>query len=298
MRRRVLGRTGLEVSEISLGTVEIGMDYGLGSPHRPKESEAHLLLHGALDLGINFLDTARAYGESEAIIGRALSGKRNDFVLVSKVQVGTRDRMLALTYESLRQLRTDCIDILMLHSAPVEAIEDQGVRSVLSELKQQGAIRFTGVSVYGNDAALAAIRSDFYDCIQLAYSALDRRAEAVAVTAAARGVALIARSVLLKGALTDRSRLLPESLSPLLEGIDSLRQVASRASVSLPELSYRYVLGSGTVQSALVGASSLQEAEQAVAFANAGHLHPEQIAAIAGTHRVDDFYLNPGNWPS
>ena len=74
----------MNVSQISLGTVEIGMDYGIASP-RPDEKEAVRLLHRALDLGINFIDTARVYGESEAIIGRAIAERRKEFVLVSKV---------------------------------------------------------------------------------------------------------------------------------------------------------------------------------------------------------------------
>ena len=77
MRYRRLGRTGFDVSEISLGTVEIGMPYGIaedGEAPPPDEAEASKLLHSALDLGVNLIDTARAYGESEAIIGRVVAG--------------------------------------------------------------------------------------------------------------------------------------------------------------------------------------------------------------------------------
>src|SRR5215472_2980852 len=88
MRYRPLGRTGFNVSEISLGTVEIGMAYGIaedGESPPPDEAEASKLLHGALDFGVNLIDTARAYGESETIIGRALRDRRKEFFLVSKV---------------------------------------------------------------------------------------------------------------------------------------------------------------------------------------------------------------------
>ena len=88
MRYRRLGRTGFEVSEISLGTVEIGMPYGIaenGHVAAPDETAASRLLNHALDIGVNFIDTARAYGESEAIIGRALRNRRQEFFLTSKV---------------------------------------------------------------------------------------------------------------------------------------------------------------------------------------------------------------------
>ena len=79
MNYRRLGRTGLQVSEIGLGTVELGLDYGVpvaGEHLRPPEEHAARLLNQALDLGVNFIDTARAYGASEEIIGRALKGRR------------------------------------------------------------------------------------------------------------------------------------------------------------------------------------------------------------------------------
>lgn len=297
MKLHVLGRTDLRVSEISLGTVEIGMDYGIFGAQRPSESEAGRLLHGALDLGINFIDTARAYGESESIIGRVLSSRRDSFVLVSKVQVADSAAMTASVDETLRQLRTEYLDVLMLHSAPAAVIEDHELRSFLAGLQKQGRIRFTGVSVYGNEAALAAIRSNFYDCVQIACSALDRRPETIAAESEKCGVGLIARSVLLKGVLTNRSSSLPAGLAPLTEAVVSLRCIADDAGLSLQELAYRYVLGTGAVQSALVGASTLHEAEQAVQFAESGPLAEEIRDRIAALPQVNEHYLNPGNWP-
>src|SRR5262245_44496662 len=114
VRKRRLGRTGLEVSEISLGTVEIGMAYGIEAA-KPSESEAAALLTEALDLGANLLDTARAYGDAEGIIGRHLVDRRDEYVLLSKVPVGKRDIVQTTVEQSLRQLRTDHIDIMLVH---------------------------------------------------------------------------------------------------------------------------------------------------------------------------------------
>lgn len=88
MNYRRLGRTNLQVSEISLGTVELGMDYGIpvqGEQRRPSEADAARTLNCALDLGVNLIDTARAYGNSEAIIGRALKSRRNEYILATKI---------------------------------------------------------------------------------------------------------------------------------------------------------------------------------------------------------------------
>ena len=169
MRYRRLGRTGFDVSEISLGTVEIGMPYGIGEDGAappPEEAETSKLLHNALDLGVNLIDTARAYGESEAIIGRVLRDRRREFILVSKVSsyqdqhldsAALRKRITSSVHQSLSLLQTDVIDVMMIHSAPTEVIESGEAGSILRDIKRQGHIRAVGASVYGEEAALAAI---------------------------------------------------------------------------------------------------------------------------------------------
>lgn len=299
MRYHALGRTGLQVSEISLGTAEIGMAYGLGADARPSNAEAARLLHRALDLGINLIDTARAYGESEDIIGGAIAARRNEYILSSKVLVAPGDRVIESVHESLRRLRTGFIDIVMIHSAPVEVIREGEITGTLLNLKQDGLLRFIGASVYGNDAAQAAIESGAFDCLQVAYSALDRRPEnELAGLARQNRIGLEARSVLLKGALTDRSSLLPDDLLPVREAVDRLRKLASAHECSLPELAYRYVLSTGCVQTALVGASNTSEVEQAVRFADAGPLDGTLLQHIRREPELDSYLLNPGNWPS
>ncbi len=301
MKYSRLGRTGCQVSKISLGTVEIGMDYGIAAS-RPDESEAARLLNRALDLGVNFIDTARVYGDAEAIIGRAIAGRRKEFVLVSKVLPfegeAVETRVRDSVHESLRLLKTDFIDLLMIHSAPLAVIERGEVLGVLQKLKSEGAIRSIGASVYGEETALAAIEAGGYDCLQIAYSVLDRRPESRLFTAAeAADVGLVARSVLLKGALTDRCHHLPEALSELKTAVECMAQLAG-GTVTLPEFAYRYVLSQPRLQSALVGAGSVQELEAAVRFQEMGPLSPQLITSIHGIPRPDPFYLNPGNWPA
>jgi aryl-alcohol dehydrogenase-like predicted oxidoreductase len=310
MRYRPLGRTGFKVSEISLGTVEIGMPYGIardGAPPPPDEAEASKLLHCALDLGVNLIDTARAYGESEAIIGRALRDRRKEFFLVSKVLSyhdqkldgdGLRERITSSVQQSLSLLQTDCIDLMMIHSAPTEVIDGGEALAILKTLKQRGHIRAIGASVYGEEAALAAIADGGYDCLQIAYSILDRRPESRTFEAAGRtGMGLVARSVLLKGALTGRSSLLPDTVANLKAAIERVRELAARENISLPELAYRYVLSQSLPETALVGAASSEELRQAVGFAAEGPLPERLVDEIRAAPMPEAFYLNPGNWP-
>jgi aryl-alcohol dehydrogenase-like predicted oxidoreductase len=311
MKRRILGRTGLAVSELSLGTVEIGMDYGIpveGSHGRPEEAEAARLLNHALDMGINFLDTARLYGEAEAIIGRALSTRRPEYVLASKApsfhqedltSAQRKQKIAESVKESLRQLQTDVIDILMIHSAPQEVILQGDALEALRALREEGHIRFLGASVYGEEAALAAIADGGYDCLQIAYSALDRRPERAVLPEAARHqVGIVARSVVLKGVLTYKRRGLPPALRPLIEAADRLEALAGGEVASLPELAYRYALAQSPPHSLLVGTGSLEELEAAAGFVRKGPLSPELISRIREMPAVEESLLNPGTWPA
>ncbi|MCC6858938.1 MAG: aldo/keto reductase [Bryobacterales bacterium] len=305
MERRRLGRTNFPASVISLGTVEIGMPYGLaaeGEQRQVGEAEAARLLHGALDLGINVIDTARVYGESEAIIGRTLAARRGEYFLATKTPVfedaaDRGSRVIASLEESLRQLRTDVVDLLQLHTSGTAWLGAAELADALDELRRRALIRFTGASVYGEEAALAAIRSNRFDCVQIAWSALDRRPETAVLPAAREyDVGVIVRSVLLKGVLTHRSRGLPEHLRPLKEASAALEGIAHSRGLELPELAYRYVLGQSCPLTALVGARSLEEAQAAAAYAGRGPLPGEIVARIREVTVEREELLHPGAW--
>ncbi len=310
MKRRRLGRTGLDVSEISLGTVELGLPYGIPEAGRllqPDEAAAARLLNKALDLGINFIDTARLYGSAEEVIGRALRGRRPEYFLASKVPNfvdehltghALRERIFASVEESLRVLQTDVIDVMLIHSAPVEVILRGEIISALEDLKRKGHVRWLGASVYGEQAALAAIADGRCDCLQIAYNLLDRRPEKqILARACAAGVGIVARSVLLKGALTRRYPYLPESLAALRQAVEQAMALEGTGPDGLVELAYRFVLSQQPPDTALAGASSVAELEQAVAAAARGPLAHDLVTQIAGISIKQESLLDPFNWP-
>jgi aryl-alcohol dehydrogenase-like predicted oxidoreductase len=296
MQKRRLGRTNLEVSELALGTVELGLDYGIGAAERPTEAAAAALLHFALDQGINLIDTARAYGEAERIIGTALKGRRHEYVLVSKVQPRAED-VPRLVEESLRKLQTDHIDIILLHCGNEPSPDDEATRA-LERCRDAGMVRFIGASVYGTAAPLNAIESGRYDCLEIAYSVLDRRPEAEVLPAAeSADIGILARSVLLKGALSTRYRKLPDALDGLKRHVEQLAAIAGSID-HLPEFAYRYVLGRTPPHSALIGTASIDELRTGIGYATRGPLPPGQVAAARSVSVEDERWLNPGLWPS
>lgn len=310
MKCRSLGRTGLQVSETSLGTVEIGMDYGIpveGEALRPAGKETDHLLNRTLDMGINFIDTAWLYEESETLIGRALKGRRSEYILATKVPhfadegltgQSLRQKIEDAIASSLRALQTDVIDLLYIHSVPEEVLQRGEVADILEDAKRAGQVRFIGATTYGEAAALAVLADGRYDCLQIAYNALDRLLEErVMPLAQEKGVGLVIRSVLLKGALTYRHAHLPAELGALKSAVAQLESLADAKGISLPELAYRFVLAHPAVSSALVGTGRLSELEMVLAYAEAGPLSPSLLAQVNSIEIKDTSQVNPGNWP-
>lgn len=308
MKLRRLGNTQMYASEIALGTVELGLDYGIpgdGGHLRPSETEAIRVLNHALDCGISFIDTARAYGNSEELIGKALGRRRNEYVLATKLcplqasdldALDLNNRIRESVETSLRMLQTDCIDLLMLHSAPTEVIQRADtIFEPLRKWQQAGHIRHLGATVYGETGAVALERGGF-DCLQIAYNVLDRTPEAnLLSTATKNGVGIVVRSVLLKGALTSRYRDLPESLHVLKDAVCALETLAQSAGITLPELAFRYVLLNPHLIT-LCGTARSEELVSAVEYADHGPLDEDLINEIRKIEIDEPKWLNPGNW--
>jgi aryl-alcohol dehydrogenase-like predicted oxidoreductase len=308
MKQHFLKSLGSTVPQIALGTVELGLPYGFGldgEAAKPTFDQAAHLVHAALDSGIRFIDTARAYGDSEDILGRCLQGRRGDVVLATKVGPlqleGRTDAEIAAAItasveQSLRALRTDSVDWLMLHSLTLEQLHQlPRFLGTFEKLREQGKFRVFGASIY-NDALDASLETSAFACIQLPGSALDRRAEHALSRNEGRGKDFIFRSVLLRGALTDRYHAVPASMKPLRSAIESLHGLAARAGISLTELAYRYAAEADGLM--LVGTASIEELKQAIAFVERGPLSVEMLEEIRSMECLEDRFLNPAQWPA
>jgi aryl-alcohol dehydrogenase-like predicted oxidoreductase len=306
MKPRNLKSLGVEVPQVALGTVELGLPYGFGldgETTQPTRGEAARLVHAALDLGIRFIDTARAYGSSEEILGYCLAGRRSGLVLATKVgplQLDGRTageivaNITASVEQSLRALQTDSVDWLMLHSLTLEQIHQlHRFIEPLERLRQQGKFRALGASIYA-DALNDAVEVSEFACLQIPASVIDRRSESILARNSSHSKDFVFRSVLLRGALTERYQSIPASMEPLHSAIRHLDRLATEAGISLTELAYRYVADADGLM--LVGTASITELEQAIKFVERGPLDAELVEAIRSMECLDDRYLNPARW--
>ncbi|MEW6749433.1 MAG: aldo/keto reductase [Candidatus Latescibacterota bacterium] len=298
MRYRTLGKTGLRVSELSLGGLFVSSVGGAFEQGRAA-------IRRALDLGVNYVDTAPGYADSEEVLGRALEGETRPLVLSTKV--GGRPRpfepqnaaqLRQSVEESLRLLRRESVDILMIHEpdrpgqydwwSDPEAYKGP-VLQVLDELQARGLIRFTGLGGTTAYEIVPILETGRFDVLLTAfnYSLLWREAEHAVLPAAARlGMGIVVGSPLQQGALARRWDAEVEGgarwLSPPRRAqYRALYRLLDEAGMSVAEMGLRFVLSNPAVSCTLMGARSAGEVEENVAAVEKGPLPPDLLERLA-----------------
>lgn len=227
--RRILGRTGLSVSPIGFGGFKIGRNQGIkydSAYDLPTEEAAEALLNAVLDLGIDLVDTAPAYGTSEERIGRALAARRGEFTLTSKVGETWEDGRGRFDFSStaidrsldrsLRRLRTDRIDVVFVHSDgnDLEIIERGDTLETLVRRRDAGdigAIGFSGKTVPGHQAA---IDTGLVDCLMVEYHSMDESQRVIIDQAASMNIGVLVKKGLASGRLRP-DQAIPHCLAPV-----------------------------------------------------------------------------------
>jgi aryl-alcohol dehydrogenase-like predicted oxidoreductase len=291
MNFRKLGRTGLNVSEIGFGAWAIGGSWGPQS-----ENDSTAALNRALDLGVNFIDTAAGYGDgrSERIIAGVLKGRREDVIVATKTPPAAgpwppspyclsaeryAEKYLRATLEErLRNLGTDRIDLLQLHTWTRAWNRRPEPFEVLRKLKEEGKIRFVGVSTPEQDqnSVIDLMRGGWVDVVQVIYNIFEQEPAAELLpTAADTGVGIIVRVVFDEGALTGkwtRETQFPEGdfRRSYFEGdrlgrsVERARRVAAElgeSGYSLPQAAIKFALAHPAVGTVIPGMRNPRQAE-------------------------------------
>jgi len=209
-----LAGTGLDISPIGFGAFKIGRNEKIKYPSHydlPTQQDVDRILHGVLDMGVNLIDTAPAYGLSEERIGKSISGRRDKFVLSTKTGENFEDGESEYDYSaagtrlslarSLKRLRTDYLDLVFVHSNGRDQFiqEQTDVVETLLELKKQGLIRAIGFS--GKQIAGARMALEWADVIMVEYHMGDTSHADVIAEAARRRVGVIVKKGLASGHL-------------------------------------------------------------------------------------------------
>jgi aryl-alcohol dehydrogenase (NADP+) len=302
MELRVLGRSGVRVSELCLGAMMFGA-WG-----NPDHDDCIAMMHAAFDAGVNFVDTADVYsaGESEEIVGKAVRGRRDDIVIATKFMGtmgkapnagdGSRRWIMRACEDSLRRIGTDHVDLYQMHRPSNLADIDEAL-GALSDLVHQGKVRMLGHSTFPADYIVEAqwvaekrVRERFVS-EQPPYSILVRGIERFVLPACERyGIGVIPWSPLAGGWLTGRYRrgqpVDPDSrlargfgrapARPLedpanqgrLDAVEQLVPIAAAAGVSMTHMAHAFVLEHPAITSAIIGPRTRAQLDDALAGAD------------------------------
>jgi len=286
--KRILGRTGLPVTTLGFGALELrGMVSGVGRPLMPGQPER--ILNAVLDAGINYIDVAVDYGEAEAHIGRCIASRRQEFFLASKcgcpldvtkftpserTRFGvplprlhdySRKNIIDAVHQSLRRMQTDYLDVVQFHFSPAKAVlEHEGAIETLHDLQRAGKIRFLGCSSILPHLT-DHIAMGVFDVFQIPYSALQPEHEAAITAAAKAGAGIVIRGSVARGepgagqGSADVWQLWEKAkMDELLEGM------------SATEFMLRFTITNPDVHTAIVGTL------------NPAHLHENITAVLQG----------------
>ena len=244
MEYRILGKTGLRVSRMGFGGIPI---------QRIDAEGTKTIMHAMLDMGINYIDSARGYSVSEEYIGYGLEGIREHFVLATKSMARTAQAMAADIDISLKNFRTDWIDIYQMHNPSLQELEavqaPGGALEALQEARAAGKIRHIGITCHSAKVFEAALELPWVETVMFPYNIVETQGEKLVKRAYEKNVGFIAMKPLAGGAIEDAA------------------------------LAMRYLAADKYVTLAIPGMASIEELKQnAQAFSNDAPLTPEELA--------------------
>jgi aryl-alcohol dehydrogenase-like predicted oxidoreductase len=304
-----LGKTGLPVSKIGLGTVEIGLPYGIGVKDLPTDAEAERILKSAVEMGVTYIDTARGYGVAEERIGKfgisqlegVVVGTKCGQFLKNEPDLHGADLEKRIREDidtSRRYLKQDQLQLVQLHNELPDYTDFRELIEILQKVKNEGKVAHVGVATRGEEAPLAAFATGFLETSQLAYSILDQRmAKRVLPDAQKKNVGVINRSVLLKGALTPAADKLPDQLAPLKANARQAAEVAAELGIDLPTLAIRFAASHPAISTILIGTIEPKHLETALAAVADGPLPQEILEKLYRLGIDDPIQVDPGQWP-
>ena len=226
MEYRVLGKTGLNISRLGFGGIPI---------QRIDAEGTKVLIHQLKEAGVNFIDTARGYTVSEEYLGYALEGIRENFVLATKSMSRTKEAMAADIDVSLKNLRTDYIDLYQIHNATPEQLQQVaapgGALEALLEAKAAGKIGHIGLTAHSLDTFKMGLEMDWVETIMFPYNIVETQAEALVKACGQKNIGFICMKPLAGGALEDATLALryicaDENVSVVIPGMAEPKELA------------------------------------------------------------------------
>jgi aryl-alcohol dehydrogenase-like predicted oxidoreductase len=256
------------ISKMTLGTVQLGLNYGIANKEgKPDQEKAFRILDSALASGINCLDTAADYGDSEKVIGEYLHSvnKRSELFIVTKLKLGNipapeiETRMRRSVENSLKNLRTDYLDILLLHDANDFSGCENEITAVMEKLLSEGTIRMAGASCYNYREIEPMLGEEIYHAFQIPVNLLDMRITRSPAAEKLMNRLIFARSVYLQGLFFMDPSGLKGNLREIEPFLIKINEISEEFSIPVDKLAVCYVSSLSYINSLVVGADNPEQ---------------------------------------
>lgn len=288
-------------NRLILGTVQLGLDYGINNHiGKPTLDEALKILDQAYDAGITRLDTAEAYGNAQEIIGTFHKTGKKRFRIITKFSPKTlsKESFQEHVERSISILNADKLEAYMFHSySDYQQFPNELI--ILRSLKNRNLLEKIGVSVYTNKEALQLLEKDNgIDLIQLPFNLLDNlyQRKEVLDKAKKKGVEIHARSVFLQGLFMKKRSGIDPSLNKLVPYLKVLDSLAVESKTPIEAIAIKYALQSDLIHGILFGVDSLEQLKRNISFAKDYSLSIEDLERINNIKVSEIELLNPVNW--
>jgi aryl-alcohol dehydrogenase-like predicted oxidoreductase len=280
MEKRTLGKTDLEVTRLAFGGARIGFE-------EVTDQQVEQLLNGFLDSGATLLDTAACYDDSEELVGKFVSHRRDEYVLASKCghvagdatgEAWTAETISESIDRSLQRLKTDRIDLMQLHSCSAEVLEKGEAIEAVLKAKEAGKVRYIGYSGDGENA-LHAIRMGVFATLQTSYNLVDQGARHEILPAAVKaGMGIIAKRPIANGAFGKSES--PYGYADAYFDRSKSITVPDGAPENPIELALRFTLSQDAIDTAIVGTTKLANAQSNIESLAKGPLSASVIDSL------------------
>ena len=303
---RFTEKNGYKISALTLGTVQLGLAYGVNNDKgMPTYEESASVLRTALDAGIVSFDTARAYGESELVLGKFFAEDPREKTLISKAVFSgiekskVKDTLFSIVRESLTRLGIEKLPFLKLHKEDMLREFGDTLVYAMHDLKREGLVDGIGVSFQDKTDMLSLTKGCGFDCVQIPANVFDNKVirDGSIKALSDEGCIVFVRSVYLQGLFFKDTNTLPEKIKCAKPMLDSLHALANEAGISMQELAITFIRDTEGITSLLLGCDTPSQLLESVSLINAPSIDPSVAReAMRIAESVDPIVIRPWEW--
>ena len=303
---------GVNISKLTLGTVQLGMDYGIANNKgKPNENESFNILQAATEGGVNSFDTSLLYGDSEIVLGKYFSSFKHsirNLVLTTKFKIRHDDnltkndierQMYDFVEQSMRRLKIDKIPVYMLHNPGDMALYGNIVPQTLEQLKNEGLIGMAAVSVYTSDEAYEMMQNEIYEAIQIPMNIFDNRLIKSGVISKLHEAnkIIFVRSIFLQGLFFMNPESLTGNLEDAKDLLLKLDRLVNKEGMSIQQLALSYIRDMEGVSSLVIGAETPEQVRENIKLMEGTSISEKTKYEISKLFdNIPAHILNPGLW--